>query len=72
MNDVVSERVFFLESCSTYMFASKAIGMLGRQWMSIYVNKNVRYKTDFTNDFYVRAYNTLFSGTGKVFKDEGN
>jgi len=28
--------------------------------------------TDFTNNLYVRAYNTLFSGTGKVFKDEGN
>ena len=28
--------------------------------------------TDFANDLYVRAYNTLFSGTGKVFKDEGN
>jgi len=27
---------------------------------------------DFTNELYVRAYNTLFSGTGKVFKDEGN
>ena len=27
---------------------------------------------DFTNGLYVRAYNTLFSGTGKVFKDEGN
>ena len=28
--------------------------------------------TDFTSGLYVRAYNTLFSGTGKVFKDEGN
>jgi len=28
--------------------------------------------TDFANDLYVRAYNTLFSGNGKVFKDEGN
>ena len=28
--------------------------------------------TDFANELYVRAYNTLFSGTGKVFKDEGN
>ena len=28
--------------------------------------------TDFINGLYVRAYNTLFSGTGKVFKDEGN
>ena len=72
MNDVVSEHVFFLESCSTYMFASKATGMLGRQWMGIYVNKNVDYKTDFANDLYVWAYNTLFSGMGKVFKDEGN
>jgi len=27
---------------------------------------------DFVNELYVRAYNTLFSGTGKVFKDEGN
>jgi len=25
--------------------------------------------TDFANELYVRAYNTLFSGTGKVFKD---
>jgi len=53
------------------MFASKATGMLGG-WMAIYVNKNVHYKTDFANDLYVRAYNTLFSRTGKVFKDEGN
>ena len=28
--------------------------------------------TDFINGLYVRAYNTLFSGTGKVCKDEGN
>jgi len=28
--------------------------------------------TDFTSGLYVRAYNTLFRGTGKVFKDEGN
>ena len=28
--------------------------------------------TDFTSGLYVRAYNTLFSGKGKVFKDEGN
>jgi len=27
--------------------------------------------TDFTNSLYVRAFNILFSGTGKVFKDEG-
>jgi len=26
----------------------------------------------FANDLYVRAYNTLFSRTGKVFKAEGN
>jgi len=28
--------------------------------------------TDYSNQLYVRAYNTLFSGTGKVFRDEGN
>jgi len=28
--------------------------------------------TDFTDGLYVRAYNTLFSGTGKIFRDEGN
>jgi len=28
--------------------------------------------TDYANQLYVRAYNTLFSGTGKVFRDEGN
>ena len=28
--------------------------------------------TSFANDVYVLAYNTLFSGTGKVFKEEGN
>jgi len=28
--------------------------------------------TDYANSLYIRAYNTLFSGTGKVFKDEGN
>jgi len=28
--------------------------------------------TDFERSFYVRGFNTLFSGTGKVFRDEGN
>jgi len=28
--------------------------------------------TDFTNKLYVRGFNTLFSGIGKLFKDEGN
>ena len=28
--------------------------------------------TDFTDGLYVRAYNTLLSGTGKIFRDEGN
>jgi len=28
--------------------------------------------TDYANHLYVRAYNTLFSGTGKVFNDQGN
>ena len=28
--------------------------------------------TDFTNNLYVRGFNTLFSGIGKLFKDEGN
>jgi len=28
--------------------------------------------TDFANELYARAYNTLFNGTGNVFKDEGN
>jgi len=28
--------------------------------------------TDYTSGLYVRAYNTLFSGTGKVFKDDAN
>jgi len=28
--------------------------------------------TDFANDVYVRAYNTLFNGMGKVLKDERN
>jgi len=26
--------------------------------------------TDFTDGLYVRAYNTLFRGTGKIFRDE--
>jgi len=26
--------------------------------------------TDYTNSLYICAFNTLFSGTGKVFKDE--
>jgi len=29
-------------------------------------------KIDYTNSLYVRAYNTLFGGTGKLFHDEGN
>jgi len=29
-------------------------------------------KTDFERSLYVRGFNTLFSGTGKVFRDEGN
>ena len=28
-------------------------------------------QTDYANGQYIRAYNTLFSGTGKIFKDEG-
>ena len=28
--------------------------------------------TDFERSMYVRGFNTLFSGTGKVFRDEGN
>jgi len=28
--------------------------------------------TNFANELYARVYNTLFSGIGKVFKDEGN
>ena len=28
--------------------------------------------TDFTSNLYVRGFNTLFSGIGKLFKDEGN
>jgi len=31
----------FPERCSTCMFASKGIDMLGRQWMAIYVNNNI-------------------------------
>jgi len=27
---------------------------------------------DFEHSLYVRGFNTLFSGTGKVFRDEGN
>jgi len=34
---------FFPGRCSTCMFASKGIGMLGRQWMAIYVKNNVHY-----------------------------
>ena len=29
-------------------------------------------KIDYANSLYVRAYNTLFGGTGKLFHDEGN
>ena len=28
--------------------------------------------TDFVHSLYIRGFNTLFSGTGKVFRDEGN
>ena len=28
--------------------------------------------TNYANQLYVRAYNTLFSGTGKIFRDKGN
>jgi len=28
--------------------------------------------TDYTDSLYIRAYNTLFAGTGKLFKDESN
>jgi len=45
--------------------------------VSVYTNGQQQYgmqplSTDFTNSLYIRAYNTLFSGTGKIFKDEGN
>jgi len=45
--------------------------------ISVYTDGQQQYgmkplSTDFTNALYIRAYNTLFSGTGKVFKDEGN
>jgi len=45
--------------------------------ISVYTDGQQQYgmkplSTDFTNSLYIRAYNTLFSGTGKVFKDEGN
>jgi len=29
-------------------------------------------KVDYESDLYIRGYNTLFSGTGKLFADEGN
>ena len=29
-------------------------------------------KVDYDSNLYIRAYNTLFSGTGKLFADEGN
>jgi len=42
--------------------------------ISVYSDGQQQYSikpltTDFANELYVRAYNTLFSGTGKVFKD---
>jgi len=45
--------------------------------ISVYSDGHQQYgikplTTDFTSGLYVRAYNTLFSGTGKLFKDEGN
>ena len=45
--------------------------------ISVYSDGQQQYgmkplSTDFTNSLYIRAFNTLFSGTGKVFKDEGN
>ena len=45
--------------------------------ISVYLDGQPQYDikplaTDYANQLYVRAYNTLFSGTGKVFRDEGN
>jgi len=45
--------------------------------ISVYFDGQQQYgikplTTNFTDGLYVRAYNTLFSGTGKLFKDEGN
>ena len=45
--------------------------------ISVYSNGQQQYgmkplTTDFTNNLYVRGFNTLFSGIGKLFKDEGN
>lgn len=42
--------------------------------MSVYSDGQQQYgikplTTDFANELYVRPYNTMFSGTGKVFKD---
>ena len=45
--------------------------------ISVYTHGQQQYgmkplSTVFTNSLYICAYITLFSGTGKVFKDEGN
>jgi len=45
--------------------------------ISVYSDGQQQYgikplETNYANQLYVRAYNTLFSGTGKVFRDEGN
>ena len=45
--------------------------------ISVYCDGQQQYgikplTTDYTKSLYIRAFNTLFSGTGKVFKDEGN
>jgi len=34
--------------------------------------KQLKLTTDFERSLFVRAFNTLFSGTGKLFRDEGN
>ena len=43
--------------------------------MSVYSDGQQQYgikplTTDFANELYVRPYNTMFSGTGKIYRDE--
>jgi len=47
MNDVVSEHVFFLGSCSMCMFASKGIDMTGGHWIAIYADDDGYYGEHF-------------------------